>query len=184
MRIKHLIATTLAASVLFVSSAAMAAVDAFLKIDGIQGESKDSKHAKEIAIESFSWGANQGGSQLAAGGGGGSGKVVMHDFRFTHRLDAASPKLFVACATGEHIKEVVLTLRKAGDKPLEFLKVKLTDVIISSVAPSGAQGGELPMEEVKIKYAKIEIEYVGQDNKGNPTSPIKVGYDVKLNKKV
>ena len=91
----------------------MAAVDYFLKIDGIPGESTDSKHKNEIDIESWSWGEANSGSH-AYGGGGGAGKVSVQDFNFTMHVNKASPKLFLACATGQHIKEALLTCRKAG----------------------------------------------------------------------
>src|SRR3954463_7879854 len=98
----------------------MAAVDYFLKIDGIQGESTDSKHKNEIDIESWSWGQTNAGSH-AYGGGGGAGKVSMHDFSFTMRTNKASQKLFLACASGQHIKEALLTCRKAGKEQQEYL---------------------------------------------------------------
>jgi type VI secretion system secreted protein Hcp len=96
----------------------MAAVDYFLKIDGIEGESKDSKHGGEIDVLSWSGGHSLGGS-CSGGGGGGSGKVALQDFHFTMHMNQASPKLADACATGKHIPKAVLTCRKAGDKPLE-----------------------------------------------------------------
>src|SRR5450759_933279 len=88
------------------------AVDYFLKIDGIKGESHDSKHKDEIDLVSWSWGETQTGSH-AAGGGGGSGKVSMQDFHFVMHANLASPKLLLACANGEHIKEASLVCRKA-----------------------------------------------------------------------
>src|ERR1700753_4105926 len=84
----------------------MAAVDYFLKIDGIEGESKDSKHKGEIDLDSWSWGANQSGT-YHGGGGGGAGKVAMQDFHFVMKINKASPKLMLACASGEHIKKAV-----------------------------------------------------------------------------
>ena len=105
----------------------MAAVDYFLKIDGIEGESKADKHTGEIDLESFSWGATQSGS-FATGGGGGSGKVSMQDFHFTMGINKAGPALFLACAQGDHIPKAVLTCRKAGKEQQEFLKVSLEPV--------------------------------------------------------
>src|SRR5712691_1971915 len=100
----------------------MAAVDYFLKIDGIEGESQDSKHKGEIDLESFSWGETQSGTH-AAGGGGGAGKVSMQDFHFVMRVNKASPKLLQACAGGQHIPKAILTCRKAGKDQQEFLKI-------------------------------------------------------------
>jgi type VI secretion system secreted protein Hcp len=97
----------------------MASVDYFLKIDGIDGESTQKGHEKEIELMSFSWGESNAGS-FAGNMGGGSGKVSMQDFHFTVPINKSSPKLFLACATGEHIKSAVLTCRKAGKTQQEI----------------------------------------------------------------
>src|SRR5580765_8167047 len=111
------------------------AFDAFLKIEGIDGESTDDKHKGEIEISSFSWGVSNPGS-FASGGGGGSGKVSFQDLHFTATTSKASPKLFLFCATGEHFKKATLTCRKAGGESqgsrAEFLYVKMEDVLVSS----------------------------------------------------
>ena len=121
----------------------MALFDAFLKLDGIKGESADAKHKGEIDIMSFSWGMSQTGVS-ATGGGGGAGKVHVHDFQITKRTDASSPLLMLNCANGAHIKEVNFVVRKAGGTQLEYLKIKLTDVLVSSYKPlvgAGSAGG-------------------------------------------
>src|SRR5262245_7006243 len=100
----------------------MAAVDFFLKIEGIDGESTDDKHKGEIDIQSFSWGVTNTGSH-GAGGGGGTGKSVFQDLHFTTHVNKSSPKLMLACATGEHLKKAVLTVRKAGKDQQEYYKV-------------------------------------------------------------
>ena len=115
----------------------MSAVDYFLKIDGIKGESQDTKHGGEIEIQSFSWGATQSGS-FAQGGGGGAGKVNMQDFHFTVFHGVASPKLMLACATGQHIPTAVLTARKAGKDQQDYMKVSFYDLLISSFQTGGA----------------------------------------------
>jgi type VI secretion system secreted protein Hcp len=156
-------------------------VDMFIKIDGIEGESTDDKHLNEIDVESWSWGATQSTS-LGGGAGGGSGKVSFQDLHFVHKVDKASPKLFLATAKGEHIPKVELTVRKAGDKPLEYMKVTMSDVIISGVSP-GTSGDSLPTEEVTMNFAAFEIEYTPQDPKtGDAGTPVKTGWDQKLNK--
>src|ERR1044071_8392523 len=99
----------------------MAAVDYFLKIDGIEGESRDDRHKDEIDIESFSWGETQSGT-FAAGGGGGAGKVSMQDFHSTMPVSKASLALFLACTQGNHIKNSILACKKAGDQQ-EFMKL-------------------------------------------------------------
>jgi len=112
------------------------AFDSFLKLDGIKGESADAKHKGEIDILAFSFGATQTGTH-GSGGGGGAGKVQVHDIHFKKKVDSSSPLLFLNCASGAHIKEANFVVRKAGGQQLEFLKIKLTDVLISSVKPHG-----------------------------------------------
>src|SRR5687768_11570509 len=114
----------------------MAAVDYFLKIDTIPGESGDAKHKDEIQVLSFGFGESQSGT-MAFGGGGGAGKVQMQDFHFLMNVNKASPKLFLACATGQHLKNAVLTARKAGKNQEDYLKVSLNDVLISSFQTNG-----------------------------------------------
>ena len=122
------------------------AVDMFLKITDVKGESKDSKHAGEVEIESFSWGATQLGTS-SHGGGAGAGKVSMNDFHFVMRNNSASPTLFLFCANGKHLKEAKLTCRKAGEKPQTFLAVTMSDVLISSYQTGGSgASGEVPMD--------------------------------------
>src|SRR5258708_339105 len=98
------------------------AADFFLDIDGIKGESSDSKHKDHIELLSWSWGETQSGHS-ASGGGGGTGKVAMQDFAFHMKINKASPLLFLNCATGTHIKKAQLTCRKAGGEQQEYLKI-------------------------------------------------------------
>ena len=120
----------------------MAAVDYFLKIDGIEGESGDHKNPKQIQLESWSWGETQSGSH-SYGGGGGAGKVSMQDFHFVMKVNKASPKLMEHCASGQHIKEALLTCRKAGKEQQEFLKVKFSDLLVSSYQTGGSANGDV-----------------------------------------
>src|SRR5258705_5385585 len=111
------------------------AFDAFLKLDGIEGESTDAAHKGEIEVLSFSWGVNQTGS-LVGGGGSGAGKASFQDLHFNTIVSKASPRLFKACATGEHIKKASLSMRKAGGRQQqEFLKIELEEVLVSSYQP-------------------------------------------------
>ena len=162
----------------------MAAVDYFLKVNGIDGESADHKHGKEIDIESWSWGETQSGSH-ATGGGGGAGKVSMQDFHFVMKANKASPKLMLACATGEHIKDATLTCRKAGKDQQEFLKIKMTDLLVSSFQTGGSGHSEIiPTDQISLNFSKIEFEYKEQKPDGSLGGTEKAGWDVKANKKV
>ena len=162
----------------------MAAVDYFLKIKGIDGESQDHKHKNEIDIESWSWGESQSGAH-GAGGGGGAGKVHMQDFHFVMKINKASPKLLLACASGEHIKKAVLVCRKAGKEQQEYLTVKFHDLLISSYQTGGsAHGDALPTDQISLNFAKIEFEYKEQKQDGSLGPAAKAGWNLKENKKV
>ncbi|MBZ5584616.1 MAG: type VI secretion system tube protein Hcp [Acidobacteriia bacterium] len=152
------------------------AVDFFLKIDGIPGESQDSKHKDEIQLMSWSWGESQTGT-MAFGGGGGAGKVNMHDFAFVMSVNKASPKLLLACANGEHIKNATLVARKAGKDQQEYLTIKFTDLLVSAFQTGGS--GDLPTDSISFNYGKIEYEYKEQNVDGTLKGPIKVWYDLK-----
>jgi len=161
----------------------MAAFDYFLKIDGIQGESTDAMHKGEIELDSWSWGETQ--AHAPGGGGGGAGKVTMSDFSFTTKLSKASPKLFLSCAEGSHIKAAWLTARKgaAAQKGDYFLKWTFSDLLISGYH-TGAVDEGAPVDQVSFNFAKIEVEYKPQRPDGTLDAGIKAGWDVKANKKI
>src|SRR5258708_36967357 len=120
-------------------------VDMFIKIDGITGESKDHKHKDTIDVLAWSWGMSQSGS-FHGGGGGGAGKANVQDLSITKHVDKSSPLLMLSCCNGKHIKEALLTVRKAGENPLEYLKIKLTEVMVTAVS-TGGDGRPDPLAE-------------------------------------
>jgi len=163
------------------------AVDMFLKVDGIKGESHDDKHKDEIDVLSFSFGVEQTG-YFSGGGGGGAGKASFQDLVITKEEDKSSPILMLKCATGEHIASALLTVRKAGGTQQEYYKVKLSDLLISSFKNAGTNetgGGirESLIETVSINYSKIEFEYYEQKADGGLGGQVRAGYDIKANKK-
>ena len=157
------------------------ASDIFAKIGDIKGESPDDKHKGEIEVLSWSWGVTQSGT-MAHGGGGGEGKANFNDLNFTHHIDKASPVLLKACATGEHIKEATITVRKAGKGQQEFLIIKMADIIITGVAPSGAGDGAATAEHVALQFAKVDLEYKPQKADGSLDAGVHFKYDIKGNK--
>jgi type VI secretion system secreted protein Hcp len=162
----------------------MAVVDYFLKIDGIDGESQDDKHKNEIDVQSWSWGETNSGDAAEAGGVG-AGKVTMQDFHFVKRVDKATSKLMEACATGEHIKKAVLICRKAGKQQQEYLKISMSDLIVSSYQTGGSNGdGVIPVDQASLNFSKIEFEYKEQKADGTLGGSVKGGWDLKANKKV
>jgi type VI secretion system secreted protein Hcp len=154
----------------------------FLKLDGIQGESTDAKHKNEIELVSFSWGVSQSGRGGGAGGGGGAGRANFSDFNFTMRVNKASPQLFLATASGKHIKEANLSVRRAGKAQLEYLKIKFTDVLVTSFQESA--GSDVPDEAVSFNFAKIEVEYTAKGGRGRPSAADQAGWDLQKNLKI
>jgi type VI secretion system secreted protein Hcp len=161
----------------------MAVVDYYLKIDGIDGESLDSKHPKAIELDSFSWGETNSGS-FAAGAGGGSGKVNMQDFHFVMKINKASPALFLACATGQHITGASLFARKAGGEQLDYMEVKFSDLLISSFQTGGSHGDIVPADQISFNFSKIQFDYRPQKADGKLDAKTGAGYDLKANKKL
>jgi type VI secretion system secreted protein Hcp len=163
----------------------MAQVDYFLEITGINGESHDAKHKDQIELESWSWGATNSGSH-ATGGGGGAGKVSMQDFHFVMNMNTASPNLMLACASGKHIPRATLYCRKAGETQQEFLTFTFSDLLVSSYQTGGSAHGDIvPTDQISLNFAKVEMAYGKQDDKGKVAAlDQKAGWDLKLNKKV
>ena len=152
------------------------AVDVFLQIGDIKGESKDSKHEGEIDVLSWSWGVANVGSG-ALGGGHGSGKANFNDLSFMHALDKASPVLMKACAMGDHFPEATLVSRKAGKGQQDYLIVKMKEVFVTSVQPSGSS--EHPMESVSISFGHVDLEYKAQKADGSLDAGVHFIYDLK-----
>jgi type VI secretion system secreted protein Hcp len=187
----------------------MAISDFFLKIDGIEGESADHKHKNEIDVRSFRWSEKQSSTHHSARGAGGlgTGKVEMADITFSIITNKASPKLMLACATGQHIKEATLVCRKAGGDQQEYLKIKFGDLIVSSFEVAsdeslgggtkdaigatrnyareyGASAGVLTAEQFSFAFSKIWFEYSPQAITGGVVNPVMTGYDVIRNVKL
>ncbi len=156
------------------------ASDTFAKLGDIKGESLDDKHKDEIEVLSFSWGVSNAGS-MSFGSGGGDGKATFHDLSFVHKVDKASPVLMQTCATGAHLKDGTITVRKAGKGQQEFLIIKMNDVIITSVS-HGAAGGDGATENVSIAFAKVAVEYKPQKADGSLDAGIHFKYDLKAQK--
>jgi type VI secretion system secreted protein Hcp len=157
------------------------AQDIFLKINGIDGESMDADHKNEIEVLHWQWQILQE-SNMHMGSGGGSGKATVKDLSFTHYVDRSSPNLMKFCLTGKHIPESKLVVRKAGGSPLEYLKITMTDVVITNVQPAGSSSEERVTEQVSMSFAKVKQEYTVQNQQGGSGGAVTAGYDMKLNK--
>jgi type VI secretion system secreted protein Hcp len=157
------------------------AMDIFAKIGDIKGESTDAKHKFEIDVLAWSWGVEQSGT-MAYGGGAGSGKASFHDLTFTHHIDKATPLLLKACATGTHVAEAIITVRKAGQAQQEYLVIKLNDVLITGVSMSVAGDVATTIENVTLQAAKVDLEYKPQKQDGSLEAGLHFKYDIKANK--
>lgn len=156
-------------------------LDMFIKIGDIKGESKDDKHADEIDVLAWSWGLSQSGS-AHHGAGAGAGKVNVQDISLTKWVDNSSTALIVAACKGTHIKEAKLTVRKAGDTPLEYIKITLTDVLVSSVQTGGSGGEDRLTENVVLNFAKFKVEYTTQAETGGKGTTSTAAWDIPANK--
>lgn len=160
------------------------ALDMFLKIEGeIEGESKDSVHANTIDVLAFSWGMSQSGS-FHTGGGGGAGKASFQDISITKYIDNSSPILMLYCANGDHFENAELIVRKAGKDPLEYYKIKMLKVLITSVSTGGSGGEDRLTENVSLNFEKVELEYSKQKEDGSGDTPKEFKWDIGANVKL
>jgi type VI secretion system secreted protein Hcp len=159
------------------------AVDMFLKIDDVKGESRDSKHKEEVDILAWSWGMSQSGT-THAGPGGGAGKVSVQDLSLTKYVDKSSPVLMMAACNGKHYKEALLTVRKAGETPLEYLKITMKEVIVSAVSTGGSGGEDRLTENVTLNFAEFKVEYKPQKADGTGDAAVEAAFHIAENTKV
>lgn len=153
------------------------AVDIFLKLEPIKGESMDAKHKKEIDILAWSWGMSQSGT-THQGPGGGSGKVSVNDISLTKHVDASSHDLIKHCCNGAHIDEGTIIVRKAGKTPLEYIKIVMKEIIITSVSTGGHGSEDRLTENVTLNFAKFFYKYVSQTDKGGKGAEHDANWDI------
>jgi type VI secretion system secreted protein Hcp len=159
------------------------AVDMFIKIGDLEGEARDSVHAKSIDVLAWSWGASNSGS-AHVGGGAGAGKVNVQDLSLTKYIDKSSPDLLLACCNGKHIPEAKLTVRKAGEKPLEYLIITMSDVLVTAVSTGGSGGEDRLTENVTLNFAKVKVNYVEQTATGAAGAKPEMGWNIAENIKL
>ena len=155
------------------------AVDMFLQVDGVKGESADANHSGFIDIQSISWGASQAAS--ISGGGAGAGKVSFSDLTITAAMDAATPTLLKFCASGKHISKIKVSICKAGGTQVEFSTVVLSDVLVTGTQFVGTSGGETMSVNYSFQAAKVEHHYWLQGKDGSKGAETQMGWDVKQN---
>ncbi|KUZ80836.1 Hcp1 family type VI secretion system effector [Burkholderia ubonensis] len=159
------------------------AQDIFLKLTGIEGESTDRSHSNEIEVLTWTWSVSQQ-SNMHMGSGGGAGKCTVDDLTFEHYIDRATPNLIQYCLTGKPLDSAVLVMRKAGGKPLEYLKITMEDVLVTGVKPVSNPNMRVPREEVRLSFSRVKQEYVIQNARGGGAGTVAMGYDIKSNKTI
>jgi type VI secretion system secreted protein Hcp len=161
------------------------AMDMFLKMEPIKGESRDKEASKvgTIDVLAWSWGMSNSGT-AHMGTGAGAGKVNVQDLSLTKYIDSASPSLQLACCNGKHFDEATITVRKAGETPLIYLVIKMTEVMVTSVSTGGSGGEDRLTENVTLNFSKVEVTYTPQDAKGKAGDPIPFGWNIAENVKV
>jgi type VI secretion system secreted protein Hcp len=158
--------------------------DYFLKIDGVKGESTDSKHPDTIEIHSWSFGVSRPSTISASGAG--TGKASFQDIHFTtFTVDSSGPMLFQLCASGKHIANAILFVRKqGGDQTTEYLQITMQDCIVSAITTGDLNGDGTPDETFSLAFTKILIDYTPQSATGQTQSPVHAGWDIKANKAI
>ena len=149
------------------------AMDMFLKLGDIKGESVDSKHAGLIDVLAWSWGVSNSGT-THVGGGGGAGKANFQDLSITKYVDSSSSALLIAAASGKHHDKAKLIVRKAGDKPLEYIIIELTEVMVTSVSTGGSGGEDRLTENIVLNFGEIKFSYQPQSKTGGADGGAKI----------
>jgi type VI secretion system secreted protein Hcp len=159
------------------------AMDQFIKIGALKGESRDAKHKEEIDVLAWSWGTSNSGS-AHVGGGAGAGKVNVQDLSFTKYIDKSSPDLMLACCNGKHFDTATLTVRKAGEQPLEYLIITMEDLIVTSVSTGGSSGEDRLTENVTLNFARVKVNYKEQTATGGVGATPQMGWNIAENVKI
>jgi len=162
------------------------AYDAFLKIDGVTGESQKEGHTGQIELMSFSWGASNP-TTVGHGTGLAAGKVSLSDFSIMKVTDKASPTLFLNCASGKSTDKASVFIQKAtgGTTGETYLQYDFTHIFVTSIQWSGSTGGDdSPSESVSFAYEQVQITYKPQDATGKLGSQVIAGWNQAMNKKV
>lgn len=156
------------------------AVDMFLFIDGLEGESKDKTHADEIDVLAWSWGSSNNGT-MHVGGGGGSGKASVQDLSVTKYVDKSSKGLMEYCVTGKHFPSGKLTVRKAGGEPLEYIVIEMEHLLITSVSTGGSGGEDRLTENISINFKIVTYNYVPQKEDGTGDAALTFAWNIAEN---
>lgn len=160
------------------------AIDVYLQIDGIKGESTDDKHKDWIECTSVNWGVSQPRSATASTGGGHTAERCVHEeVEFTKLADLASPILLQTCSAGKTIPKAKLEFMRAdgqGER-IKYFEIELENVLIGSVMPKVVEGSII-QETVGLKFSKIKWKYTQQKVTGGAGGNTSGGWDLATNK--
>ena len=159
------------------------ALDMFLEIEGVEGESADSAKKGAIDVLAWSWGSSQSGT-MHTGGGGGAGKVNVQDLSITKWIDKSSTDLLLHVCTGEHYPNATLTVRKAGGEALEYLVITMEEVMITSLSTGGSGGEDRLTENISLNFANFKVKYAEQAGSGGEAGGGEIGWDIRGNAKL
>lgn len=113
------------------------------------------------------------------GGGAGSGKVAVSDLTVHKYVDSSSTDLLLACCNGTHFDEALLTVRKSGGKaPVEYIKITMNEVLITNIQSGGSGTDDRLRESCSLNFAKVKVEYTGQDEKGAAGATMTMEWDI------
>ena len=169
-----------AAGVLALNANANAAVDLFLVLEGIQGESQDAAFKGAIDVLAWSWGMSQSGT-THEGAGGGAGKASYQDISFTHYFDSSSVDFFSSVATGTHIPTATLSVRKAGEAPLVYIEIVMENIIVTSASTGGSGGEDRLTENITLNFSKFTTKYTKQNPDGSQGATMEYCFDIAAN---
>lgn len=158
------------------------AFDMFMKLGELKGESRDKTHKESIDVLAWSWGMSNSGS-AHMGSGMGAGKVNVQDLSFTKYIDLASTEIMMACAVGKHFPTAQLIARRAGETPLEYLVIDMSDVLVTAVSTGGSGGEDRLTENVTLNFAKVKVTYTEQLATGGKGKTPSMIYNIAENTK-
>lgn len=166
---RALLASTVVACGLFAAGSAAAAVDMFLKLGGIKGESVARGHEGDIEVLAWSWGTSTGTARTTKGL---LPAACVQDLSVTKFIDAATPQIIINGVTGAVVPEAVLAVRKAGDRPTDFLVLRMYQVRVVSYTTGGSGGEDRLTENVTIRFDSLRGEYRRQSADGSYLPPV------------
>ncbi len=160
------------------------AIDVYLQIDGIKGESTDSTHKDWIELKSVQWEVLQPKSATSSTGGGHTAERCEHkDIVVTKLSDLSTPLLLQTSSAGKTIPKAKFEFMRAdaqGER-IKYFEIEIENVLIGGVAPS-VEPGDILQEEVRFKFSKVKWRYIQQKISGGAGGNTSGGWDLSANK--